>query len=213
MDRGYMNRILTIHLTTGEIMEGVLDEDLLHDCIGGYGLGAKLLCDRMPPGAHPLGPDSILGILTGPLTGTSAVIGSRFMVVGKFPLTGGWGDANCGGFLGPYLKSAGFDGLLFSGISDEPVYLFVDEGNVELREAGDFWGLGISSLEDRLKERHGKVEICSIGPAGEKLALTAAVMDDKERAAGRSGLDAVIPGASMLVCARPGFWVREGMLV
>ncbi|UCF93287.1 MAG: hypothetical protein JSW39_03760, partial [Desulfobacterales bacterium] len=95
--------------------------------------------------------------------------------------------------LGPHLKFAGFDGILFSGIASKPVYLFINEGQAELRDAGDLWGLGVTPLEDLLMERHGKdIQIASIGPAGEKLALTACIMNDKERAAGRSGLGAVM---------------------
>ena len=194
MTRGYMGKILNVNLTTDKIEEEPLSEELCQNYIGGYGMGAKLLYERIPPGANPLGPNNILGLLTGPLTGTPAVIGSRFVVVAKSPKTAGsWGDANCGGFFGPHLKFAGFDGVLFSGIASKPVYLFIDEGKAELLDASDLWGLGVTPLEDLLKERHGKdVEICSIGPAGEKLALTAAVMNDKERAAARSGLAAVM---------------------
>jgi aldehyde:ferredoxin oxidoreductase len=194
MANGYMGKILNVDLSAGKIEEEELSKDLCRDYIGGYGLGARLLYERIPSGADPLGPDNIFGILTGPLTGTPAIIGSRFVVVGKSPKTaGGWGDANCGGFFGPHLKFAGFDGVLFSGISENPVYLFINEGNAELLDGGDLWGLGVSPMEDLLKERHGKdVEICSIGPAGEKLALTAAVMNDKERAAARSGLASVM---------------------
>jgi aldehyde:ferredoxin oxidoreductase len=147
----------------------------------------------MPAGADPLGPDNILGLLTGPLTGTPAIIGSRFVAVGKSPNTGTWGDANCGGFFGPHMKFAGIDGVLFSGISEKPVYLYVEEGVADLRDASDLWGMNVSDLEDLLKERHGKdVEIASIGTAGEKMSLTACIMNDKERAAGRSGLGAVM---------------------
>jgi len=193
MARGYMGRILDVNLTTGEIREEPLDQSMCRDFIGGYGLGARLLYDRIPPGADALGPDNVLGLLTGPLTGTPAVIGSRFVVVGKSPKTGGWGDANCGGFFGPHLKFAGFDGVLLSGISPKAVYLYIEDGRAELRDAGDLWGLGVTPLENLLKERHGaEVEICSIGPAGEMLSLTACVMNDKERAAGRSGLAAVM---------------------
>ena len=92
-------------------------------------------------GADPLGPDNILGFLTGPLTGTPAVIGSRFVVVAKSPKTaGGWGDANCGGYFGPNLKFAGYDGILFSGIASKPVYLLIDEGKAELLDAGGLEG-------------------------------------------------------------------------
>ena len=194
MARGYMGKILNVDLTSGTILEEPLGEELCRDYIGGYGIGAKLLYERIPAGADPLGPDNVLGLLTGPLTGTRAVIGSRFVAVAKSPKTdGSWGDANCGGFWGPHLKFAGFDGVLFSGIASEPVYLLIDEGKAELLDASDLWGLGVTPMEDILKERHGKdVEICSIGPAGEKLALTACIMNDKERAAGRSGLGAVM---------------------
>ncbi len=194
MANGYMGSILNVDLTEGKIETEKLDDDLCRDFIGGYGIGAKLLYDRIPAGADPLGPDNILGILTGPLTGTSAIIGSRFVAVAKSPKTsGGWGDANCGGYFGPHMKFAGVDGVLFSGISPKPVYLLIIEGKAELQDAGDLWGMGVTPLEDLLMERHGKdIQVCSIGPAGEKLALTACIMNDKERAAGRSGLGAVM---------------------
>ncbi|MEA3408032.1 MAG: aldehyde ferredoxin oxidoreductase family protein [Chloroflexota bacterium] len=193
MARGYMGKILNVNLTTGEIEEETLDEELCREYIGGYGIGARLLYERIPVGADPLGPDNILGLLTGPLTGTPAVIASRFVAVAKSPKTGGWGDANCGGFFGPHLKFAGFDGILFSGVAHTPVYLLIDEGEAELCDASDLWGMGVTPLEDELKERHGEdVEIASIGPAGESLSLMAAIMNDKERAAARSGLAAVM---------------------
>jgi aldehyde:ferredoxin oxidoreductase len=194
MASGYMGKLLNVDLSGAKFTEERLDESLCRDYIGGYGLGARLLYDRIPAGADPMGPQNILGLLTGPLTGTPAIIGSRFVAVGKSPKTaGGWGDANCGGFFGPHLKFAGFDGVLFSGISAKPVYVLIDEGKVQLLDAADLWGLGVSALEDRLTARHGQdIQICSIGPAGEKLALSACIMNDKERAAGRSGLGAVM---------------------
>jgi len=188
-----MGKILNVDLAAGTIQEEVLDEQLCRDYIGGYGIGARLLYERMPAGADPLGPDNILGILTGPLTGTPAIIGSRFVAVAKSPNTGTWGDANCGGDFGPKMKFAGVDGALFSGISDNPVYLVIDGGKAELRDAGDLWGMNVTDLEDLLHERHGaEASIASIGTAGEKLSLTACIMNDKERAAGRSGLGAVM---------------------
>jgi aldehyde:ferredoxin oxidoreductase len=194
MANGYMGKLLNVDLSSAKLTEERLDEVLCRDYIGGYGLGARLLYDRIPVGADPMGPQNILGLLTGPLTGTPAIIGSRFVAVGKSPKTaGGWGDANCGGFFGPHLKFAGFDGVLFSGISAKPVYVLIDDGKAQLLDAADLWGLGVSALEDRLMTRHGKdIQICSIGPAGEKLALSACIMNDKERAAGRSGLGAVM---------------------
>ena len=180
MARGYMGKILNVNLTTGHIEEEVLDEQLCRDYIGGYGIGARLLYERMPAGADPLGPDNILGLLTGPCTGTQALIGSRFVVVGKSPNTGTWGDANCGGRFGPVLKFAGFDGVLFSGIAEKPVVLLVQDGQAELRDAGHLWGLNVSPLEEALKAELGDdIQVASIGTAGEKLSLTAAVMNDK----------------------------------
>jgi aldehyde:ferredoxin oxidoreductase len=188
-----MGKILNVDLSAGTIQEEALDEQLCRDYIGGYGIGAKLLYERMPAGADPLGPDNILGLLTGPLTGTPAIIGSRFVAVGKSPNTGTWGDANCGGDFGPLMKFAGVDGVLFYGISEKPVYLLIDEGKAELRDASDLWGMNVTDLEDLLKERHGEeASIASIGKAGEKLSLMACIMNDKERAAGRSGLGAVM---------------------
>lgn len=194
MANGYMGRILEVDLSAGELWDTPLDEAMCRGFVGGYGIGARLLYDRIPAGADPLGPRNVLGILTGPLTGTAALIGSRFVAVGKSPKTaGGWGDANCGGFFGPHLKFAGYDGVLFRGIAPRPVYLLIEEGSARLMAAADLWGLGVTPLEDRLRERHGEgAQVCSIGPAGEKLALTACIMNDKERAAGRSGLGAVM---------------------
>jgi aldehyde:ferredoxin oxidoreductase len=194
MARGYMGRLLDVNLTTGKMKDEPVDEKMCRDYVGGYGLGARLLYERIPRGASSLGPNNILGLLTGPLTGTPAVIGSRFVAVAKSPKTSGsWGDANCGGYFGPHLKFAGYDGVLVSGISPKPVYLFIEEGKAKLLDASDLWGLGVTPMEDILKERHGKdVEIASIGPAGEMLSLLSCIMNDKERAAGRSGLGAVM---------------------
>lgn len=200
MANGYMGKFLNVDLSKGTLSEEAVDPQVCRDYLGGYGVGARLLYDRIPKGADPLGPQNVLGLLTGPLTGTAAIIGSRFVAVAKSPKTDGWGDANCGGHFGPHLKFAGFDGVLFSGISAKPVYLFIDEGRAELRDASDLWGLGVTALEDLLQKRHGKgIQVCSIGPAGEKRSLTACIMNDKERAAGRSGLGAVM-GSKKLKC-------------
>jgi aldehyde:ferredoxin oxidoreductase len=200
MANGYMGKFLNVDLAKGALSEEAVDPQLCRDYVGGYGVGARLLYDRIPKGADPLGPQNVLGLLTGPLTGTPAIIGSRFVAVAKSPKTGGWGDANCGGHFGPHLKFAGFDGVFFSGAASHPVYLFIDEGRAELRDAADLWGLGVTALEDVLEKRHGRgIQVCSIGPAGETLALTACIMNDKERAAGRSGLGAVM-GSKKLKC-------------
>ena len=154
--------------------------------------GARLLFDRIPRGADPLGPENVLGFMPGLLSGTP-FFGSRFQVVAKSPKTGGWGDANGGGDFGPWLKNAGWDGVLVSGISDKPVYLFIDDDKAELRDASDLWGLDAIETEAKLKERHGKkTSVACIGPAGEKLSLMAGVCNDRGRVAARSGLGAVM---------------------
>ena len=197
MAGGYMGngsaKILFVDLSNGEIKEELFGEEILRKYIGGYGLAAKIMYDRQKPGVDPLGPENMLGFLTGPLTGTPAVIGSRYVVVGKSPLTGTWGDANSGGEFGPNLKFSGYDGVFFTGISKKPVYLFIENGKAELKDADWLWGKDTNETEDLLKEKHGKkTNIACIGPSGEKLSLISCVINDKGRAAGRSGLGAVM---------------------
>jgi len=115
MAHGFMGKILWVDLSKGTITEEPLDEKMARDYLGGYGLGARILFDRQKPGVDPLGPEAILGITTGLLTGTDALGGSRYIMVGKSPLTGGWGDANSGGNVGPYMKFAGYDAVFFYG--------------------------------------------------------------------------------------------------
>jgi aldehyde:ferredoxin oxidoreductase len=193
MARGYMGKILDVNLSTGELKDEALDEKLCRDFIGGYGIGARILYSRMKAGVDPLGAESILGFMTGPLTGTDAISGTRYTVVGKSPLTGGWGDANCGGSFAAYLKFSGYDGILFTGIAKKPVYLFIDNGKAELKDAGHLWGMDSYDTDETLKAELGKdVAIACIGPAGEKLSLISCIMHNKGSAAGRSGLGAIM---------------------
>lgn len=193
MTGGYMGKILFVDLGAGTIKEEPIDEKLAKEYIGGYGLGARIIFSRMKAGVDPLGPENILGFAGGPLTGTAALFGSRYTVMGKSPLTGGWGDANSGGSFGPAMKFAGFDAVFFSGISAKPVYLALDNGKAELKDAGHLWGKDSNETEDILVKEYGKgTEAACIGPSGEKLALISCVMNNKGRAAGRSGLGAVM---------------------
>ena len=190
---GYMGKLLFVDLSKGKITEETPDEKLYRDFIGGYGIGARILYSRMKAGVDPLGPENILGIITGPCTGTAAPSGARYAAVAKSPLTGGWGDANSGGFFGPYLKFAGFDGVFFTGISPKPVYVLIDEGKAEIKDASHLWGKDAYETEETLNAEYGKQSrtIC-IGPSGEKLSLISSIMTDKGSAAGRSGLGAVM---------------------
>ncbi len=191
--KGVMGKILFVDLTKGEIQEETPDESLYRDYLGGYGVGARILYDRMKPGVDPLGPENMIGFVTGVLTGTPAIVGTRFQVVTKSPLTGGWGDANSGGDFGPYMKFAGIDAVFFTGISEKPVYLYVENGKAELKDAGDLWGKGAYEIESIMKERYGKnAEAACIGPSGEKQSLVSCVITKRGAAAGRSGVGAVM---------------------
>ncbi len=193
MPNGYAGKFLWVNLSTGEMVDETPDEALLQDFIGGYGVAARILYSKLRPGIDPLGPENILAVLTGPLTASSAPAGTRWTVAAKSPLTHTWGDANGSGFFGPVLKLAGYDAIFFTGVAAKPVYLFIDEGKPELREADDLWGQDTYQVEDWLKATFGKnAEGICIGPAGEKLSLISAIMHRKGRAAGRSGLAAVM---------------------
>lgn len=206
---GYMGqgsaKVLFVDLSSGEMKDELFGGEVLRKFIGGYGLAAKIMYDRQEPGVDALGPDNMLGFFTGPLTGTPALIGSRYVVVGKSPLTDSWGDANSGGYFGPALKFAGYDGVFFTGISEKPVYLFIDSGKPELIDAGEIWGKDTNDTEDLLKEKHGdKTNIASIGQSGEQLVLTSCIINDKGRAAGRSGLGAVMGSKKLKAIAVKG---------
>jgi len=193
MTAGYMGKLLFVDLSTGEMKEEKPDQSLYRDFIGGYGVGARVIYSRQKGGVDPLGAENTFGLVTGPLTGTPAPFGCRYVAVAKSPLTGGWGDANCGGYFGPNLRFAGYDGVFFSGISEKPVYLFIDNGKAQLREAAHLWGKVTFETNDRLQAEHGKTaKVVSIGPAGEKLSLVACLMNNRVDAAGRSGLGAVM---------------------
>lgn len=189
---GVNNRLLNIDLTgqTNRVEE--ISEDLHRRYLGGYGLGAALLLDRMDPAADPLSPDNILGFAAGVLTGTGAYIASRFMAFAKSPSTGGWGDANCGAFFGKALKSSGFDAVLFSGAAETPVYVLLSDGTCEVLPATDLWGLDTYETEDILKKRHPGSQVACIGPAGERMSMIAGISTDKGRYAARSALGAVM---------------------
>ena len=135
-----MGKILNVDLTMGEIRAEAIPDELYRTYLSGTGLAARLLFERIPAGADPLGPDNILGFVAGLLTGTPSYFTGRWSVVGKSPLTGTWGDANCGGTFAPAIKRNGFDGIFFRGASQKPVYLYVKNGNAELRDASQLWG-------------------------------------------------------------------------
>jgi len=171
-----------------------LDDGIYQSFIGGYGLASRILFNLIPKGADPLGPDNVLGLLPGLLTGTSALFSGRYMAVGKSPLTGGWGDANGGGTFGPSIKRAGWDGIFFKGQSEAPVYVIIRNEQVEICDAAEIWGKSTIETEQYLHETldNKKIKTVSIGPAGEKLSLISGIFNDSGRCAARSGLGAVM---------------------
>jgi len=204
MARGYMGKILFADLSKNELRDEVLDEKLCRQFIGGYGIGARVLFSRQKGGVDPLGPDNTFGILSGPFTGTPALSGTRFTVVGKSPLTGGWGDANSGGYFGAYMKFAGYDAVFFTGMSEKPVYLFINNGKPELRDAAHLWGKDSCQTEGMLKSELGKnAEVACIGPSGEDLSRISAVIS-RARTAARSGLGAVMGSKKLKAVAVKG---------
>ena len=194
MSGGHTGRMGFVDLSTGEVREEQLDENLARDFIGGYGLGVRVLFERQKGGINPLGPENILGFTTGPLTGTQTPTGGRYMAVCKSPLTGGWGDANSGGYFGSELKSAGWDAIFVSGIAASPQYLVVTQEGLELKDASHVWGRDTVDTEDVLRQDLGisKLRVACIGPASERLSLISGIVNDKGRIAARSGLGAVM---------------------
>jgi aldehyde:ferredoxin oxidoreductase len=194
MMNGYMGKLLFVDLSKGFIEERDLSEETAKLFIGGYGIGAKILYDEMKPGVDPLGPDNMLGFVTGPLTGTAAFLTGRYTVVCKSPVTGGWNDSNSGGYFGNELKKSGLDGIFVTGTSDKPVYLWINDGKYEIRDASALWGKDIVETEKALKAELGeeKLRAAMVGPAGEKLSLISSIMNDEHRAAGRGGCGAVM---------------------
>ncbi len=193
-----MGKILTVDLSTHVTREEVVSDRVYEQYLSGMGLAACILYDRIPAGADPLGPENIIGFISGLLTGTGSLFAGRWMVVGKSPLTGGWGEANCGGSLSPAIKRCGFDGIFFTGISEKPVYLYVNDDGAELRDASHLWGRDAVESEAMLvAETNANSRVAVIGPAGERLSLIAGICNDKGRMAARSGLGAVM-GAKRL---------------
>ncbi len=186
-------KIIEVKLRQGTHQTTEISPFLFNEYLGGYGIGVRLLMEKMNPAADALGPENILGFAPGYLTGTGFIGADRYMVFGKSPSTGGWGDANSGGYFGRRMKETGVDVILLSEISNTPVYLYLDESSVQLLDAASLWGMDCYETDDELKRIHGKdCEVACIGPAGENLSMIAGISTDKGRMAARSGLGAVM---------------------
>jgi aldehyde:ferredoxin oxidoreductase len=193
--KGYMGQVLEVNLSNGEIASRDIPDEIYETYLSGMGLGAYYLYENIPADADPLGPDNILGFVSGLLTGTGSLMTGRWMAVCKSPLTGGWGDANCGGTLSPAIKRSGYDAIFFKGIAEKPVYLYVDQNGAELRDAAFVWGKDAVETEEILTREcrvKKKPIVAAIGAAGEKLSLISGIVNDGGRIAARSGVGAVM---------------------
>ena len=202
---GWTGNLLRVNLTDGTIKKEALCPKDAEMYLGARGLATKIMMDEVDPKVDPLSEENKLIFMTGPLTGTFASSGGRYEVVAKAPLTGTIGASNSGGHFGPELKYAGYDGIIFEGRAEKPVYLWIEDDNVELRDALHLWGKNVFETTDTvLAETAEDARVACIGPGGEKMVLFAGVLNDRNRAAGRSGLGAVMGSKNLKAVAVKG---------
>jgi len=203
---GYMGRVAFVDLSTETVQVESVSESTCREFIGGYGLGVRVMFERQAKQVDPLGPENILGLAAGPLTGTKAPTGGRYMACCKSPLTGGWGDANAGGYFGSELKAAGFDAVFISGKAAAPRLLWITDGRIEIRDAARLWGLDTTDAEAAIQKNFNdpKVRVAAIGPASERLSLISGIVNDRGRIAARSGVGAVMGSKNLKAVAVRG---------
>ena len=199
-------KVLRVNLTNGTCTAEPLNMEWANDYLGSRGLGTKYLYEETDPKVDPLSPENKLIMATGPLTGTMASTGGRYTVITKGPLTGAIACSNSGGYFGAELKFAGWDMIIFEGKSSKPVYLYLENDKAELRDAGHLWGKTCWETEELIKETHQdpQLRVCSIGRSGENQVLFACIVNDLHRAAGRSGVGAVMGSKNLKAVAIRG---------
>ncbi len=191
--KGYTGKILRVNLTTGTIIKNDLDQSLAREYLGGRGFVARILWDELSPGINPLSPENIFICATGVLSGHKLVAGNRTIFGCKSPLTNGYADSMMGGYFSPELKFAGYDMIVFKGASDKPVYLYIHDDDVELRNASEYWGKGAIDTEKLLKKELGtRFQIASVGPAAENRVKYACITHNEGRNSGRMGCGTVM---------------------
>jgi len=190
---GVGGEILWVDMTKGKIEKVPIDDDLVSKYLLGAGYLSKILYDMIPAGTDPLGEKNVLGIATGLLTGSMFPQASRHVVAALSPLTDVWGESHAAGFFGAELKFAGYDAIMFTGASSDPLYLNIEDSKVELLDASHLWGKDVFETDDILRKDHDRqFRTLSIGQAGENLVRFSAIMNDRDRASARSGLGAVM---------------------
>jgi len=202
----WAGKILRVNLTAGTVKSEPLNMEWARSYLGSRGLGSKYLISEIDPKVDPLSPDNKIIWATGPLTGTMASTGGRYTVITKGPLTGAIACSNSGGYWGAELKMAGWDMIIFEGKSDKPVYLYINDDDAELRDASHLWGQSVWKTEEMLKTglQDPLLRVSSIGKSGENGVLYAAVVNDLHRAAGRSGVGAVMGSKNLKAIAVRG---------
>jgi len=201
-----MRPILSVDLTTSEFGKISIPEAWERDYLGGASLAARILYAVLVPDLDPLSPEAPLLFMNGPLTGTSGPAVGRFVVCGRSPATGLWAESNCGGFWGPELRKAGFDGILISGRALRPVYVWVEDDQLEIRAADQLWGMDTYQTQMAIKNELAQqaIRVACIGPAGEALIPFALILCDHGRVAGRTGLGAVMGSKNLKAVAVRG---------
>ncbi len=212
---GWTRKVLRVDLSKGTCTSEPLNMALAQQYLGQRGLATKYFVDEVDPKVEPLSPANKLIMATGPLTGTSASTGGRYSVITKGALTGAIACSNSGGYFGAELKFAGWDMVIFEGRSEKPVYLSIEDDQIELRDAAHLWGKTVWQTEEIIKKSHQdpQVRVCSIGRAGENGVLYACIVNDLHRAAGRSGVGTVMGSKNLKAVAvrgTGGVAVRDG---
>lgn len=207
---GHAGKLLRIDLSSRRITSETLSETDAKSWLGGRGLAVKILFEELRPGIDALGHDNKLVCAVGPLAATGFPLNSRWLVAAKSPLTGIWGEATCGGSLAVQLKKAGYDAVIVEGVAESPVYINILDDDVEIREAIDLWGKSTLDTEIliardlELERREDNPAVACIGPAGENLARISCIMHTAHRAAGRTGLGAVMGSKKLKAIAVRG---------
>ena len=205
MNKGYQGKVLRVDLAAGTCKVEKLNEEWANDFIGGRGLGSKYFIEEVSPEVDPMSPENKMIMATGPLTGTYGAANGRYMVVTKSPLTGTIACSNSGGYFPSELKYAGFDMIIFEGKSEHPVYLQIHNDKATLVGAIHLWGKSTNETEDIiLSEFHGDAKVACIGPAAEAGVHFSCIMNDKHRAAGRSGVGMVMASKNLKAVAVRG---------
>ncbi len=203
---GWARKLLRVNLTTGTCTAEGLNMDWAQQFLGSRGLAARYLVEEIDPKVDPLSPENKLIMATGPLTGTAASTAGRYTVTTKGELTGAIACSNSGGFFGNELKNAGWDMIIFEGRSEKPVYLMLQNDQAELVDAAEFWGQSVWDTEEGIKKKHQDplIRVASIGKAGEEGCKFACIVNDMDRAAGRSGVGAVMGSKNLKAVAIRG---------